>query len=671
MSVGSDNSKLGRRKRETFLDKTFNRVLMEIVGPALIICMIGALVFFLIDIFYRGPHSARLGWVLGLFTIASVLVSRISIEAGIDRALMFGSALSLATFIVTLRLVDFEYGNLAFLEPVVILAFIAVVMWCANRLTWDCTMIDESRDVSSIGLTELVKRKISQRKSPGKSGKQPSVKKDLDKPADDPAQPTSLGRKILLALFANSSTKNSPGLWVFYFAIDAFPIFGFGQWFAQPSPGWGYRWIFFLFAVYLGSGLGLLMLTSLLGLERYVNKRGAELPGIVSRTWMVVGTLFAMAVMLIMLVLPSPSISNGLENALAFLTTNSEEKEPNKHAVGKDGQKEGENANNEKVDNNAKDAPKRDGDKGEAKGDGKDGKKSAQGKSQGKSKGGDKGKGKSGKGKSQGQKGKKQQSDSKGDKSKNKSDQSKSEKNDSSKNQNDAQDKKSKADKPKDPNDKADKKDQQNQDAKQKQRDEQAKNAPQKNKANNQGKQNRAPARNSASKVASSLGKSLGAIIKYLVYAIGLIALLVTLWLFRGELAKLWSELFGSKEEAEEEEQAAKKKRVEKPLPGFETFREPFSSGMAATWKPAQTIQYTFQALEAWGRGFQQPREQDVTPHEFAQQLASVNKEVAAEAKQLADLHGQSLFSDGEVVQTDTSQLKRIWKLMTSNSPLR
>ena len=151
-----------------------------------------------------------------------------------------------------------------------------------------------------------------------------------------------------------------------------------------------------------------------------------------------------------------------------------------------------------------------------------------------------------------------------------------------------------------------------------------------------------------------------------------MIALLVTLFLFREELAKFWNELFGSKKEDEEEEkELAKKKRLEKPLPGFETFREPFSSGMASSWKPAQTIQYTFQALEAWARGYQQPRDQDVTPHEFAHQLSAVNEEVAAEARQLADLHGQSLFSENNIVQADTSQLKKIWQLMASNSPRR
>ena len=666
MSASTDNSKLGRRKRETFLDKTFNRVLMEVVGPILIIAMIGALVFFLIEIFYRGPHSARLGWVLGLFTIASVLVSRISIEAGIERALMFGSMLALATFIVTLRLVDFEYGNFAFLEPLVVICFITIVMWCANRLTWDCTMIDQSRDVSSIGLTELIKRKISRKQR----------KQTKQKPVDEPAKSPSPGRRLLFALFANSSTKNTPGLWVFYFAIAAFPIFGFGQWFAQPSAGWGYRWIFFLFAVYLGSGLGLLMLTSLLGLERYVNKRGAELPGIVSRTWIVVGTLFALGVMLVMLALPSPSISNGLENALAFLTTNV--KATSKHAVGKDGQKKGENPNNEKVDNQAKDGPKRDGDKGEAKGNGKDGKQSGDGKSKSKGKDSSRGKGKSGKSQSgKNQNGKNQKGDSKSrdnssDKSpsKNKADQRSGDKKDAAKNPNNEPGKKPQRAKSKNEAKKAPEQNrQQDKKANQERRQEQANNPPPKqNQANNRGNRKPAPAPKPSGAV-SSIGKSLSAIIKFLVYGVGLVALLFALWLFRDELAKFWNELFGSREADEKEKPVAKEKKLEKPLPGFKTFREPFASGMAAKWKPAQTIQYTFQALEAWARGYQQPRDQDVTPHEFARQLSAVNEELAAEARQLADLHGRSLFSEDSVVPADASQLKRIWQLMASSSP--
>ena len=365
---------------------------MQVVGPLLIILMIGALVYFLIEVFYRGPHAARLGWVFGLFTAAAVLVSRISVEEGMERAALFGFALAGATFVVTLQLVDFEYGAFSILKPVVVLFFIAIVMWSANRLTWDCTVIDESRDVSSIGIIELVKRKFIKRKkkktrSAGISEFQPEneTSKATNAVAEQPEFAHSAGNKFLFLFFANSKTKNTPGLWIFYFALAAFPIFGFGQWFAQADDAWGYRWIFFLFAIYLGAALGLLMMTSLLGLERYLKKRGADMPGSISRTWMTVGTLFALGIMLVMLVLPSPSLSLGFEDALAFFTT--ENKNTSKHAVGKDGQEKGENPKNEKAGEKADGAKQKPGDKGEGNGG-----KSKNGKSDGKSKGDSKGK---------------------------------------------------------------------------------------------------------------------------------------------------------------------------------------------------------------------------------------------------------------------------------------
>ena len=33
-------------------------------------------------------------------------------------------------------------------------------MWSAAKLTWDCTVIDKSRDISATGITELVRRRF-------------------------------------------------------------------------------------------------------------------------------------------------------------------------------------------------------------------------------------------------------------------------------------------------------------------------------------------------------------------------------------------------------------------------------------------------------------------------------------------------------------------------------
>ena len=50
------------------------------LSPVLIILMIGSLVYFLLTTLYQGDFQARLMWILGLFTMASVLITRIAIE---------------------------------------------------------------------------------------------------------------------------------------------------------------------------------------------------------------------------------------------------------------------------------------------------------------------------------------------------------------------------------------------------------------------------------------------------------------------------------------------------------------------------------------------------------------------------------------------------------------
>ena len=158
--------------------------------------------------------------------------------------------------------------------------------------------------------------------------------------------------------------------------------------------------------------------------------------------------------------------------------------------------------------------------------------------------------------------------------------------------------------------------------------------------------------------------------IKYIVYIIGLVALIVLLWMFRDELAKLWAELFGNKEESQEETEAvASTSDVSASQPDFSQFKDPFQQGLIEKWPPAQTIQYSFEALEAWARGHHCPRERDQTPLEFARQLQQVDEEVAAQSRTLADLMGESLYSGGSVGRSQTLKLQRLWQAMNANAP--
>ena len=163
-----------------------------------------------------------------------------------DRAILFGSALGLATLVTGTQLIEFDYGAFSILSPLVLLFFILVVMWSANRLTWDCTLIDDSRDVSSIGLTELVKRKLS---GADRKRKKRSQSSDSDSENGEEGKTTSDVNPLLEMFFVGSKSKNTPGLWVFYFSLAAFPIFGIGQRFAQRDPELGYLLVFFLFAL--------------------------------------------------------------------------------------------------------------------------------------------------------------------------------------------------------------------------------------------------------------------------------------------------------------------------------------------------------------------------------------------------------------------------------------
>ena len=44
--------------------------------------LVKSLVFFLLEVMYRGRYEARLTWILFWFVIGSVLVARIGIEEG-------------------------------------------------------------------------------------------------------------------------------------------------------------------------------------------------------------------------------------------------------------------------------------------------------------------------------------------------------------------------------------------------------------------------------------------------------------------------------------------------------------------------------------------------------------------------------------------------------------
>ncbi len=125
------------------------------LSPALIIGMIGSLVFFLVIAFYRGQYDARLMYILGLYTAATVLVARIAIESDRARAAAFAVPLAIAAMLGMMRFVTIS-GDLAAFSWIVNIGLLALVWYLADRITFDCTLLEEDRESLQGGLLQTI-----------------------------------------------------------------------------------------------------------------------------------------------------------------------------------------------------------------------------------------------------------------------------------------------------------------------------------------------------------------------------------------------------------------------------------------------------------------------------------------------------------------------------------
>ena len=611
-----------------FEDKSLNLILLQIVGPILIMLMVSSLVFFLIEVVYRGPHTQRIYWVMGLFTIASVLVARIAIEEGLSRAQLFGLALAIATLIASMQLV--EFAMLPVLRPLVLIGLISIVMWTANKLTWDCTVVDRSRDVSSSGLLERLKREWTQA---------------TDKDTEDSHL------KKIWNFFVLGSKSNSPGTWVFYFALIAFPLFGIGQWFVRPESG---LWIYVLFAVYFASALGLLLTTSLLGLERYLAKRNVHVPVAIARNWMILGGGFTLAVMFLVLLIPKPGGAGTFQDALAALS--SPFRQASRFAPGNDGQEDDPGAKAQKINANAENVQPGEGN-GEASDDNK--RRGENRPNDDQSDGGDGGDRNSNNQKGEASNGKPEQNSQ--TESKNRPDP------ENNRNRNaDVQD---------------EERGQQNQQSKEsRQRDDRGQNDIQQrqrgaqrkqNAANPPEQQNRPPQQQNRSQQQPSQANmqqifdQISKFANWLIYLIGGIAAIVLLFLFRHEIAALLNLLMGKRKDKESREPESVAEPTPAPRTPFNRFKNPFQNGHPG--KPlAELVNYSMLALEAWGRDLGVDRNEDETPTEFARRLHSIDAKTSKSARQLAELYNRCAFGGKPKVQADTTPLVELWRRMES-----
>src|SRR5262249_37232546 len=123
-----------------------------------------------------------------------------------------------------------------------------------------------------------------------------------------------------------------------------------------------------------------------------------------------------------------------------------------------------------------------------------------------------------------------------------------------------------------------------------------------------------------------------------------------------------WSRLFGSaprevREHVEEEPEEV----VHRPRP-FADFSNPFDSGAARSQTPAELVEYSFAALEAWAYEHDQGRQQDETPLEFANRVARASSDMADEAPRLANWYARLAYARGALPEVSREHVREFWR---------
>lgn len=638
-------------------DKTLVDYMAIAISPALIMVLVGSLAFFLLEVFYRGAYGARLNWIVGCFVFAAVLIARISMEEGAERASLYGAMLAMAAGFVMMTFI--EQFLLAWLV-------LAIIWFCAHELTWNCTLIDETADATGEGLLQAA----GLDDAVVGSASADAVRDKHRKPPPTPKTPqpvaVSLGRRAF-NWFANRRHRNAPpGLYVVYFSLAALPIFGFGQLLLPPLDLAKRQSIYWLVFWYVASALGLLLTTCFLGLRRYLRQRKLPMPAEMAGAWLTVGGAMIVVMLVVAAIIPRPNPEYAISALSGSLTSpelNASRYAPLDDSPAQDPEQQSasqapatEETPQEAADTARTDQP------GSA--DSKTDK--SQPDPQGKDKGaanGDK-QGKSGKASKDGKSTEAKSADGKNSGESQADDKQKTDDNKTpdASDANKGQDNESK-----------------NGDAP---RDDSATSNGKQPPTSDPNKSNSGSSRASPPRPPSkpwftppSAGWMLP-ILKGLLYLVILVVggyLLIRYWTevrawlarFWQELLDFWNKLFGSRRTSGIIDAPLEAKPKARP---FAAFRDPFASGAAQGVPVEELVRYTFEALEAWAEEHALPRSPDETPLEFSARVGEAVPSTADAVRDLAGLYARVAYARQPLPASCATSLARCWQAMRANA---
>lgn len=593
---------MSRRHVETITD-----YLVVAITPALVIFMVSSLVFFTIRCFYDGQFDGRLHFAAGLFVMAAVLISRISIEQGREYASVFAVLLSIVTILSMLKYTDI---GLLFVLPLV-----AFIWWSTDKLTWDCTVIDDDKDASGEGLLQTI----------GGGDIDENAQEHLDEEAT--TDKTKSESKSLWTRWVERRRRHhTPGVWVIYFGLAAIPLFGLGQ-MLLPAHARGVS--FLLLCIYVASALALLMTTSFLQMRRYLIQRRLPFTDQMASVWLGAGGMMIIALMLFCLLLPRPNTGYSLVDS--FSKVGSHERKASRNAIGKDGIKDEDTEGQGESEDE------------EAETDSEDGQQKSEGAKKG-SKSGNNAKTKGGKdskpGNSTDQESKDEHQDDQSD-----------EESDSESNKD--------AEKSDDSNEDSENPDEVDEDSE----DQSSRSSSPRNSFQNFPQLPNIPVP-PIPKLLYIIG--LGIAVCFLLLRYGRV-IVAAIQSFISDFAEMLRRLFGGKPRSQVEEDDDEETATPiEPLRPFSSFQDPFAAGTVDRFTPQQLVNYTFEALQAWASERNCGRSEEQTPLEFAAQLAHSNQRVGTSARNLAVLYNQAAYAPGTLGGEAVDHVRNIWRTLKS-----
>jgi hypothetical protein len=287
------------------------------VSPALIMLMIGSLLWYITAAVYQDRFPERLDFCIAMFVLGAVCVARISIEEGYEYAAIYGVPLALVLLMALHRFVPMSLWLSS--------GMLLVTWYLADRLTWDCTFIDERQTDGGQGLLQTM----------GLDGDADHAGLTSPGGTTSPDDPKSW----FVRWRARRKNPHPHGVWVIYFALAALPMFAVGQLGVMDVALAARREVLGYAVVYLASALGLLATTSFLGMRRYLRQRNLPMPASMAVTWSVTGGLVLLGVLILALFIPR----SNAEYAVSQFPGSSQSATPSasKHALRGEGTENG------------------------------------------------------------------------------------------------------------------------------------------------------------------------------------------------------------------------------------------------------------------------------------------------------------------------------------------